>query len=146
MKKSFVWCLMVVFLLVPCLAVGASDYPKGPITYVIPFNPGGQSDVEARLQQPYLEKILGVKIVVEYKPGAPTARQGTSKKTTIRHQTRLFFITSSSINGFKIRSTAFSHDGYRKGPTRDILYLFSSHPLLELLTTPADPGYKGRYQ
>jgi len=70
MKKSFVWCLMVVFLLVPCLAVGASDYPKGPITYVIPFNPGGQSDVEARLQQPYLEKILGVKIIVEYKPGA----------------------------------------------------------------------------
>ncbi len=70
MKKSFVWCSMVVFLLVPCLAAGASDFPKGPITYVIPFNPGGQSDVEARLQQPYLEKILGVKIVVEYKPGA----------------------------------------------------------------------------
>jgi tripartite-type tricarboxylate transporter receptor subunit TctC len=70
MKKGFVWCLMVVFSLVPCLAVGASDFPKGPITYVIPFNPGGQSDVEARLQQPYLEKILGVKIVVEYKPGA----------------------------------------------------------------------------
>jgi tripartite-type tricarboxylate transporter receptor subunit TctC len=70
MKKVFVWCSMVVFLLVPCLAVGASDFPKGPITYIIPFNPGGQSDVEARLQQPYLEKILGVKIVVEYKPGA----------------------------------------------------------------------------
>lgn len=70
MKKSVVWCLMVVFVLVPGLAVGASDFPKGPITYVIPFNPGGQSDVEARLQQPYLEKILGVKIVVEYKPGA----------------------------------------------------------------------------
>jgi tripartite-type tricarboxylate transporter receptor subunit TctC len=70
MKKSFVWCLTVVFLLVPCLAIGASDFPKGPITYVIPFNPGGQSDVEARLQQPYLEKILGVKIIVEYKPGA----------------------------------------------------------------------------
>jgi tripartite-type tricarboxylate transporter receptor subunit TctC len=70
MKKSFVWCLMVVFLLVPCMAIGASDFPKGPITYVIPFNPGGQSDVEARMQQPYLEKIFGVKIIVEYKPGA----------------------------------------------------------------------------
>ncbi len=70
MKKSLVWCSMVVLLLVPGLAAGASDFPKGPITYVIPFNPGGQSDVEARLQQPYLEKMLGVKIVVEYKPGA----------------------------------------------------------------------------
>ena len=58
------------FYWVPGLAIGAADFPKGPITYIIPFNPGGQSDVEARLQQPYLEKILGTKIIVEYKPGA----------------------------------------------------------------------------
>ena len=29
-------------------------YPDRPITYQIPFNPGGQSDVEARRQQPRL--------------------------------------------------------------------------------------------
>jgi tripartite-type tricarboxylate transporter receptor subunit TctC len=50
--------------------LAAPDFPKGPITYIIPFNPGGQSDVEARMQQPYLEKILGVPIVVNYMPGA----------------------------------------------------------------------------
>jgi tripartite-type tricarboxylate transporter receptor subunit TctC len=48
----------------------AADFPKGPINYIIPFNAGGQSDVEARLQQPNLEKILGVPIVVNYLPGA----------------------------------------------------------------------------
>jgi len=48
----------------------AADFPKGPINYIIPFNAGGQSDVEARLQQPQLEKILGVPIVVNYLPGA----------------------------------------------------------------------------
>ena len=48
----------------------AADFPKGPINYIIPFNAGGQSDVEARLQQPHLEKILGVPIVVNYLPGA----------------------------------------------------------------------------
>ena len=69
-EKISLWCLAVAFLLVPGLAIGAADFPKGPITYIIPFNPGGQSDVEARLQQPYLEKILGTKIIVEYKPGA----------------------------------------------------------------------------
>ena len=42
-----------------CSCDGAADFPKGPITYIIPFNPGGQSDVEARLQQPQLEKNLG---------------------------------------------------------------------------------------
>lgn len=47
----------------------AVDYPKQPITYIIPFDPGGQSDIEARRQQPYLEKDLGVKVNVTYKPG-----------------------------------------------------------------------------
>ena len=70
MKKIALWCLAVVLFLVPGPVMAAADFPKGPITYIIPFNPGGQSDVEARLQQPYLEKILGVKIIVEYKPGA----------------------------------------------------------------------------
>ena len=59
--------LMLVFL--PAIGFPA-DFPIGPITYIIPFNPGGQSDVEARMQQPYLEKILGVPIVVNYMPGA----------------------------------------------------------------------------
>ncbi|GEA17095.1 MAG: hypothetical protein PWR22_710 [Moorella sp. (in: firmicutes)] len=46
-----------------------ADYPEQPITYIIPFNPGGQSDIEARRQQPYLEKDLGVKVNITYKPG-----------------------------------------------------------------------------
>jgi tripartite-type tricarboxylate transporter receptor subunit TctC len=70
MKKLSLCCLAVLLLMVPGLTVSAADFPKGPITYIIPFPPGGQSDVEARLQQPYLEKILGTKIIVEYKPGA----------------------------------------------------------------------------
>ncbi|NLT94457.1 MAG: tripartite tricarboxylate transporter substrate binding protein [Clostridia bacterium] len=46
------------------------SYPEKPITYVIPFDAGGQSDIEARRQQPHLERILGQKILIEYKPGA----------------------------------------------------------------------------
>lgn len=47
-----------------------SNYPEKPITYMIPFDPGGQSDIEARRQQPLLEEILGEKVNVTYKPGA----------------------------------------------------------------------------
>jgi tripartite-type tricarboxylate transporter receptor subunit TctC len=70
MKKVVLACLAVACLLILPGSAVAADFPKGPITYIIPFNPGGQSDVEARLQQPYLEKLLGTKIIVEYKPGA----------------------------------------------------------------------------
>ena len=67
-RRARVYALIALGL-VPVLAM-AADFPKGPINYIIPFNAGGQSDVEARLQQPNLEKILGVPIVVNYLPGA----------------------------------------------------------------------------
>jgi tripartite-type tricarboxylate transporter receptor subunit TctC len=69
--KRFLACVLFAALsLTPVTLLAQTDFPKGPITYIIPFNPGGQSDVEARMQQPYLEKILGVPIVVTYMPGA----------------------------------------------------------------------------
>jgi tripartite-type tricarboxylate transporter receptor subunit TctC len=62
--------IALVFVTLVGLSEGAPKFPSDPITYIIPFNPGGQSDVEARLQQPYLEKALGVPIVINYVPGA----------------------------------------------------------------------------
>lgn len=47
----------------------ADNYPAQPITYMIPFDAGGQSDVEARRQQPLLKKLLGQQVNVTYKPG-----------------------------------------------------------------------------
>jgi tripartite-type tricarboxylate transporter receptor subunit TctC len=70
MKKLGALICLAFLALYPGFGFSATDFPKGPISYIIPFNPGGQSDVEARLQQPYLEKILGVPIVVNYMPGA----------------------------------------------------------------------------
>ncbi len=70
MKKVSMWSLFAALFLFPVFSLAATDFPKGPITYIIPFPPGGQSDVEARMQQPYLEKILGVPIVVNYMSGA----------------------------------------------------------------------------
>ena len=62
--------IALVFVAMVGWSEGADKFPSEPITYIIPFNPGGQSDVEARLQQPYLEKALGVPIVINYVPGA----------------------------------------------------------------------------
>jgi tripartite-type tricarboxylate transporter receptor subunit TctC len=70
MKRIAVLISLAFLILCSGSGLAATDFPKGPITYIIPFNPGGQSDVEARMQQPYLEKTLGVPIVVNYMPGA----------------------------------------------------------------------------
>ena len=47
----------------------AASYPGRQINYMMCFDPGGQSDRVARMQQPHLEKILGQKVVLEYKVG-----------------------------------------------------------------------------
>ncbi len=48
---------------------GGDKFPTKQITYMVTFDPGGQSDREARRQQPYLEKALGQKVIVDYKVG-----------------------------------------------------------------------------
>jgi tripartite-type tricarboxylate transporter receptor subunit TctC len=52
-----------------CRPDGGGHYPSRPIKYLIGFEPGGQSDREARRQQPLLEKALGQKVLVDYKVG-----------------------------------------------------------------------------
>jgi tripartite-type tricarboxylate transporter receptor subunit TctC len=52
-----------------CRSDSAGRYPSRPIRYLIAFEPGGQSDREARRQQPLLEKALGQKVLLDYKVG-----------------------------------------------------------------------------
>ena len=46
-----------------------AEYPEDDITYIIPFDPGGESDVTARFQEPVLEDVLGVSVNVTHRPG-----------------------------------------------------------------------------
>ena len=47
----------------------SQSYPTRQLTYLITFDPGGQSDVEARRQQPHLTRILGQQVLIDYKVG-----------------------------------------------------------------------------
>lgn len=48
----------------------AVDFPNGPITMIVPWSPGGSSDIGARMVQPYLEEKLGVAVTVTNPTGA----------------------------------------------------------------------------
>lgn len=47
-----------------------AEYPDKPVRYIIPFAPGGESDIGARLQGPVYKKKFGQDLIVESKPGA----------------------------------------------------------------------------
>jgi len=72
MKKliiSIAAVLMIVLAMTAIPALAATDYPTKQVTYLIVFAPGGQSDREARRQQPHLERILKQKVLIDYKAG-----------------------------------------------------------------------------
>ena len=70
MKKYKVMIfLMVVLVGMTFTSAALAEYPDKPVTYVICFNPGGESDITARIQQQPLEKVLGVPVVMVYKKG-----------------------------------------------------------------------------
>jgi len=51
-------------------AQGAANYPNQPIRIIVPFAPGGSTDVVARIVAPRLGQILGQSIVIDNKGGA----------------------------------------------------------------------------
>lgn len=61
----------------PAAAQDADDSAEGSadaalpasIRYVIPFGPGGESDIAARLQQAAFRDAFGIDLVIEYRPG-----------------------------------------------------------------------------
>jgi tripartite-type tricarboxylate transporter receptor subunit TctC len=49
------------------LTIGTAwaEYPEKPLTYVIPFGPGGESDISARFQQPYFKELTGEEMIIQ---------------------------------------------------------------------------------
>ncbi len=47
-----------------------AQFPAKNITYIVPFNPGGQSDITAQYQKEMLEAALGVNVVIKNISGA----------------------------------------------------------------------------
>lgn len=66
-KRHIFVAVLAIIIFVPGITL--AEFPDQPVTYTIPFNPGGESDITARLQEPNLEAELGVAVNVTHKPG-----------------------------------------------------------------------------
>jgi len=77
----------------------AQDYPTRPIRFVVPYPPGGGTDIIARIVQPKLSEALGQPIVIENRGGAGGA-VGTeaAARSAPDGYTFLFTLSSHTIN------------------------------------------------
>ena len=66
----FIRALVVVAVLAAGIGPAAAEFPERPIRIVVPYAPGGNTDVTARIVSDRLKDVLGVAVIIENKPGA----------------------------------------------------------------------------
>ncbi|KDD11284.1 Bug family tripartite tricarboxylate transporter substrate binding protein [Bordetella bronchiseptica] len=99
-------------------AAHAASYPDKPITMIVPFVPGGSSDITARAVTPGMTKILGQSFVVENKPGANSA---IGAQALARSTPDGYTMMVGSIGTFAINEALYKKLAYN--PSKDFSYL-----------------------
>ncbi|MFL5001317.1 MAG: Bug family tripartite tricarboxylate transporter substrate binding protein [Xanthobacteraceae bacterium] len=67
-----VTAVVVGLVLARASGAAAQDYPVRPVTIVVPYTPGGSTEIMSRLVGQKLEEKLGKPVLIEMKPGAGT--------------------------------------------------------------------------
>ncbi len=114
-----------------CGTAHAQNYPSKPVTIVVPFSPGGATDIMARTLAEPLGKRLGQPVIVENRTGAGTmiASEHVSKATPDGHT---LLLAASSLG---IAPSLYSKVNY--DPVKDftpislvasVVHVLSVHP------------------
>ncbi len=117
------------------IGIAAAAYPEKTISYIIAFGPGGESDVSARLQEPFFKKYTGQSVAIQYKAGAGGAAAWSQ-------------INSVPGDGYTIIGTNLPHIvlqplqkdvGYK---TAEIANVYWFHYTPDAIMVPADSPHK----
>jgi tripartite-type tricarboxylate transporter receptor subunit TctC len=69
-RLKLVAVLGLALALGPVSALAQGGYPSRPVRMIIPFAPGGASDIAGRIIQPKMSELLGQQVVIENRAGA----------------------------------------------------------------------------
>jgi tripartite-type tricarboxylate transporter receptor subunit TctC len=91
--------VVFVFGLLAAVSASAQGWPAKPVRFIVPYPPGGGTDVIARIVQSRLGEMLGQTVVIENRGGAGGAL-GTAEaaKAAPDGYTFLFTLSSHTIN------------------------------------------------
>mgnify|MGYP001014780123 FL=1 len=81
LKQAFVLAATLGSITLSGVTYATTNYPSQPIRVIVPFAPGGSTDIVARIVAQEMSKILGQSLVVENKAGAGGAIGSRTGKT-----------------------------------------------------------------
>ncbi len=89
--------------------IRAQSWPSKPIRFIVPFAPGGTSEVVARSVANELTKQFGQSVFVENKPGGAgvTAMQEAAKSAPDGHTLILTHVGTLAVNPYMLKSQPY---------------------------------------
>ena len=128
-------CLMGMLFAESVAACAADAYPTRPVRWVVPFPPGGATDILTRIMAQFLSERLGQPVIIENRPGGGTniAAQAVINSPPDGY-TMLLVVSSSTVNATLYESLPFNF-------LRDIAPVggFTSQPFV-IIASPSLPA------
>lgn len=108
--------------LAPGIVIAADDYPSRPIKIIVPYAPGGGTDIFSRTIADFLSKKFKQPVIVENKPGANTLIGNQAIASAAPDGYTIGMISSSTT------SLPSTMKGFTTNPVRDFT------PITQLVT------------
>src|SRR5213596_1813514 len=117
MGHHFTFALIAAVVPILAAAQSGDSYPNRPVKLLIPYPPGGATDIIARDISPKLQEVLGQPFVVDNRPGASgnIALEAAAKATPDGYTLEVGNVSTNAIN-----ESTFA-DVMQTRPSRDLV-------------------------
>ena len=118
-------------------AAGAQDWPQRPVRFIVPFPPGGATDIAARLLGEKLTQIWGQTVVIENRGGA-AGGVGAAEAARAAPDGYTFLFPSGSV----MTANQHVYPKLNYDPDKDFVPVTNVVAGPQVLSVPANSPYK----
>ena len=134
---KWVQVLAAALLALAATAVGAQGWPQKPVRFIVPFPPGGATDISARLLGEKLSQIWGQQVVIENRGGAGGGVGAAEAARAAPDGYTLFFPSGSVVTANQHIYAKLGYD-----PEKDFVPVTNVVSGPQVLTVPAGSRFK----
>jgi tripartite-type tricarboxylate transporter receptor subunit TctC len=118
-------------------AAAAQSWPQKPVRFIVPFPPGGATDISARLLGEKLTQIWGQQVLIENRGGAAGGVGAAEAARAAPDGYTLFFPSGSVVTANQHVYAKLNYD-----PERDFVPVTNVVSGPQVVAVPADSPYK----
>jgi tripartite-type tricarboxylate transporter receptor subunit TctC len=137
MKKIIVGLLAALFAAAALAQSSPPNWPQRPVRFIVPFPPGGATDISARLLGEKLSQIWGQTVVIENRGGAGGSLGAAEAARAAPDGYTLFFPSGSVVTANQHIYAKLGYD-----PEKDFVPITKVVSGPQVLTVPASSPFK----